>query len=93
MLSAFWSVLEVFIEFLKYPFYVLLGAILLFIISCTIFIIKFLLQGKRIQRGERRKLREPNLLLKLFWLTPKQFVDDLFNRPADFFRTSRNDNI
>lgn len=85
MLSAFWSLLEVFVYFLKYPFYILLGLFTLFCISCTIFIIKGLIQGKRIKRGERRRLKEPNLFIKLFWLVPKQFVDDLFNKPADFF--------
>lgn len=85
MLDMFWMMLKVFIDFLKYPFYMLLGLILIFILSCTLFIIKGLYQGKRIQRGEHRRLREPNLLKKLFWLVPKQFVDDLFNKPADFF--------
>lgn len=85
MLDMFWTVLSVFVDFLKYPFYILLGAFCIFFIVCTIFIIKGLFQGKRIKRGERRRLRNPNLLVKLFWLTPKQFVDDLFNKPPDFF--------
>ena len=85
MLDMLWTVLSVFIEFLKYPFYVLLGAFCLFCVICTLFIIKGLFEGKRIKRGDRRRLREPNLFIKLFWLVPKQFVEDLFNKPEDYF--------
>lgn len=85
MLSAFWSLIEVFVEFLKYPFYIVCMSILLIIISCSIFYIKGLLKGKRIPKGIRRRLRRPNLLKKIFILMPKQFIEDLFTRPADFF--------
>lgn len=85
MLSAFWSLIEVFVEFLKYPFYIACMSILLIIISCSIFYIKGLLKGKRIPKGIRRRLRRPSLLKKIFILMPKQFIEDLFTRPADFF--------
>lgn len=86
MFSMLWSVVEVFIEFLKYPIYIILGLILIFAISCTIFLIKGLLEGRKIPKGGRRKLREPNILIKLFYLVPKQFIEDIFNRPEDFFK-------
>lgn len=85
MLSAFWSLIEVFVEFLKYPFYITCICILLIIISCSIFYIKGLFEGKRIPKGSRRRLRKPSLLKKIFILMPKQFIEDLFTRPADFF--------
>lgn len=85
MLSAFWSLIEVLVEFLKYPFYIACMSILLIIISCSIFYIKGLLKGKRIPKGIRRRLRRPSLLKKIFILMPKQFIEDLFTRPADFF--------
>lgn len=86
MLSMIWSVIKVFVDFLKYPIFVILGLILIFILSCLIFLVKGLLEGRRIPKGGRRKLKEPNLLVKLFYLVPKQFVEDLFNRPEDFFK-------
>lgn len=86
MLSMVWSVIKVFVDFLKYPIFVILGLILIFILSCLIFLVKGLLEGRRIPKGGRRKLKEPNLLVKLFYLVPKQFVEDLFNRPEDFFK-------
>lgn len=86
MLSMIWSVIKVFVDFLKYPIFVILGLILIFILSCLIFLVKGLLEGRRIPKGGRRKLKDPNLLVKLFYLVPKQFVEDLFNRPEDFFK-------
>ena len=85
MLSAFWEIIKVFIEFLKYPFYFICVSILLVLSSCSFFYVKGLFQGKRIPKGNRRRLRKPGLLTKIFILMPKQFIDDLFNRPADFF--------
>lgn len=85
MLNAFWSVFRVFVEFLKYPFYILLGLFLIFSISCTIFIIIGLFKGKRFQKGYYNILKKPGLLKKLFVLLPKQFVEDIFNKSPDFF--------
>ena len=85
MLSAFWTCLKLFIEFLKYPFYAFCVILLLILISCSFFYIKGLIQGKRIPKGLRRRVRKPSLLKKIFILMPKQFINDLFTRPADFF--------
>ena len=86
MLEAFWMVIKVFIDFLKYPFYAILFLFLLFMISCTIFVIVGLFKGKRVPRGEHNILKKPGLLKKLFILLPKQFIEDIFSRPADFFK-------
>ena len=85
MLSAFWSLFEVFIELLKYPFYAFCIIILLILISCSFFYVKGLFEGRKIPKGNRRRLRKPSLLEKIFILMPKQYIEDLFNRPADFF--------
>lgn len=85
MLSMFWSMIKVFIDFLKYPLYFILICILLILISCAFYYVKGLLKGKRVPKGNRRRLRKPSLLEKIFILMPKQFVEDLFSRPADFF--------
>lgn len=85
MLSMFWSMIKVFVDFLKYPLYFVLICILLILISCAFYYVRGLLKGKRVTRGNRRRLRKPSLLEKIFILMPKQFIDDLFNRPADFF--------
>lgn len=85
MLSAFWTCLKLFIDFLKYPFYTFCIILLLILISCSFFYIKGLIQGKRIPKGLRRRVRKPSLLKRIFILMPKQFIEDLFTRPADFF--------
>lgn len=85
MLSMFWSMIRVFVDFLKYPLYLVLICILLILISCAFYYVKGLLKGKRVPKGNRRRLRKPSLLEKIFILMPKQYIEDLFSRPADFF--------
>lgn len=85
MLSMFWSMIRVFVDFLKYPLYFILICILLILISCAFYYVKGLLKGKRVPKGNRRRLRKPSLLEKIFILMPKQYIEDLFSRPADFF--------
>lgn len=86
MLSAFWEVLKVFIEFLKYPFYLILFLFTIFIISCSFFFCLNLIKGKRLKKGEHYIVKQPNLLKKLFVLLPKQFVNDIFDKEPDFFK-------
>lgn len=81
----FWSMIKVFIDFLKYPFYFILICILAILISCAFYYVRGLLKGKRVPKGNRRRLRKPSLLEKIFILMPKQYIEDLFSRPADFF--------
>lgn len=85
MLSMFWSMIRVFVDFLKYPLYFVLICILLILISCAFYYVKGLLKGKRVPKGNRRRLVKPSLLKKIFILMPKQYIEDLFSRPADFF--------
>lgn len=85
MLSMFWSMIRVFVDFLKYPLYFVLICILLILLSCAFYYVKGLLKGKRVPKGNRRRLRKPSLLEKIFILMPKQYIEDLFSRPADFF--------
>lgn len=85
MLGMFWSMIKVFVDFLKYPLYFVLICILLILISCAFYYVRGLLKGKRVPKGNRRRLRKPSLLEKIFVLMPKQYIDDLFSRPADFF--------
>lgn len=85
MLSMFWSMIKVFVDLLKYPLYFVLICILLILISCAFYYVKGLLKGKRVPKGNRRRLVKPSLLKKIFILMPKQYIEDLFSRPADFF--------
>lgn len=86
MLSSFWAVIKVFIDFLKYPLYVILFLLTIFIISFTFFFCLNLIKGKRLKKGEHYLVKKPGLLKKLFILMPRQYVDDIFNREPDFFR-------
>ena len=85
MFKGFSVLLKSFFDFLKYPIYLFIGLFALFGFICTIFILVKLFKGERIKKGSRRILKAPSMLKRIFYLTPKQFVDDIFNKPADFF--------
>ena len=86
MLKMFITLLKGFFSALKYPIYGILLLLLAFCVVCTFYVVLSLSQGKRIPKGEHRNLKKDNILKKIFILTPKQFVDDLFSCPADFFK-------
>lgn len=85
MFNAFLGILKVVVSLLKYPFFVLLSIFVLFVVICTFFIIKKLLNGEKIPKSGKHFAPGSNLFVKLFYELPKQFVIDLFNREPDFF--------
>lgn len=87
MLKMFWSVIKVFVDFLKIPFFMLLFCFVVFCCFCTYFFIKKLLSGSKMPKLDRNAVHKTNLLIKLFWEVPKQFVEDIFSREVDFFGT------
>ncbi len=42
-------------------------------------------KGRRVRRRPSPAMREPHLLVKLLWLAPKRFVEDLFDKDPEFF--------
>ena len=85
MLEGFFGIFKFFVELLKYPFFVLLGIFVLFVVICTFFIMKELFKGRKLPKINKNILPKSNLLIKLFYELPKQFVVDLFNKQPDFF--------
>lgn len=85
MLNMFWSLIKVFFDFLKYPFYILLLCFVIFLIFCSYFVIVKLLKGNKLPKIGKGYVHKSNLLVKLFWEVPKQFIEDLFSRESDFF--------
>lgn len=85
-LSAFWSVLKVFLSILKIPFYAVSIVIVLFIIICGIWFIYYTCKGKRLKRGSRTLVKRDGFLKKLFFKLPQRIVLDTFERDPDFFK-------
>lgn len=85
-LSAFWSVLKVFLSILKIPFYIISIIIVLFIIICGIWFIYYTCKGKRLKKGSRTLVKRDGFFKKLFFKLPQRIVLDTFERDPDFFR-------
>ncbi len=85
MLQMFTSLLKVIFDFLKYPFYVILFCFVVFLVFCSYFVIIKLLKGNKMPKIGKGFVHKSNLLVKLFWEVPKQFIEDLFSREPDFF--------
>ena len=86
MINAFMSVFKVFFDLLKYPFYVIMIFLAIFITCCSFFFIFNVFKGRRLKKGEHRIIKKDSIFYRIFYKLPKQIVDDYFNRDPDFFR-------
>lgn len=86
MLHIFLSMLKVFFEFLKYPLFAIAICLLIFLLSCFVFVIFGLMKGKRFKKGKHNILKKHSFLIRIFIDLPKQFIDDLFNKEPEFFK-------
>ena len=86
MLGVGFNVLWSFISILKYPLYVILFVMALFMILCIINIVIGLFKGKRFKKGKHNIVKKHGFFRRIFIDLPKQFVNDLFERDPEFFK-------
>lgn len=79
MLEMLWTVV-------KYPLYVFLFLIALFILAVAVWFVYGLTKGRRLKKGSHRAIKKSGLFKQLFWESPRQYVDDLFDTDPDFFK-------
>ena len=79
------SMFKMIFELLKYPLYVILLFLAIFIVLCSFWFVLRLAQGKRIKKGSRNFIKKDGFFYKVFVKLPKQVVDDFFERDPDFF--------
>lgn len=85
MIQAFLNMFLAIFSCLKYPFYVLVTLLGIFLFSVFLNIILGLIKGKRFKKGTRQKIKKRGIISRIFIDCPKQFVEDLFNKDSDFF--------
>lgn len=85
MINSFVAMFSMIFELLKYPLYVILLFLAIFIVLCSFWFVLRLAQGKRIKKGSRNFIKKDGFFYKLFVKLPKQVVDDFFERDPDFF--------
>lgn len=86
MLDTFKSICMGLVALLKYPVIALACVYALFLMLYGIFYLIEYSKGRRPQKTSVRYCARPNLLKSLFWLVPRQMVEDKLTRPADFFK-------
>lgn len=86
MLSVFWNMMKIIIEFLKYPLYFLLGILALYTFLISVNVVIGLAQGKRFKKGQHNIVKKEGFLKRLLISFPKCFTDDLFDKDPEFFK-------
>ncbi len=71
---------------LKWPIIFFAIVVFFFTVSVWIWVFVGYFQGKRFFGDPINKLEKRNPLLKIFVDAPKQYAEDMYNRPTDFFR-------
>jgi hypothetical protein len=86
IIDIFKSLLEMVWALCKWPIIIILVFIGIMFILCVFWLIYYRIKGIEPKQGEHYKVKEPKLLVKLFYLAPKQFALDRLNRDPEFFK-------
>ena len=66
-------------------FMIIISPIILLFIMMVFFLIIYYLQGRRTIKRDLKKIKEPSFFKKVFWMFPKQWAEDYYNRdPYEF---------
>ncbi len=85
MIKAFIAIFAGFWDLLKFPLLYLGILALVFLVLLGIFFSQEWLSGRRPAPTSVRYVQRPGLFKSLFYMTPRQMVEDWFSKPADFF--------
>lgn len=85
MINMFTTMFKMIFELLKYPLYIILIGIALFVVLCSFWFVLRLCQGKRLKKGTRHFVKKESFFYKIFVKLPRQYIDDYFARDPDYF--------
>lgn len=85
MINMFTTMFKMIFELLKYPLYIVLIGIALFVVLCSFWFVLRLCQGKRLKKGTRHFVKKESFFYKIFVKLPRQYIDDYFARDPDYF--------
>ena len=71
---------------IKWPLYIILAIMCIFVVLCSFWFVFRLFQGKRLKKGSRQVVKKEGFFYKIFVKLPRQFIDDYFERDPNFFR-------
>lgn len=85
-LSMLVEVVKMFFILIKWPLYIILAIMCIFVVLCSFWFVFRLFQGKRLKKGSRQIVKKEGFFYKIFVKLPRQFIDDYFERDPNFFR-------
>lgn len=86
MLDMFFGVFSGLWTLFKYPIYLILIGMGIFLVLVIINIIIELLKGKRFKKGKHKRVKKKSIFRRIFIDCPHQFVLDLLKKDPDFFK-------
>lgn len=86
MINLFFDLIISIVKMLKYPIYILMFIIGLYILLVTLNLIILRFKGYKIKKGTRVRPKRKSILKRLIIDAPKQYAYDLVNAEPDFFR-------
>lgn len=88
ILKSFFNIILGILSAFKYPFFVLVGVVAVWIALTIFWRIYYRKEFKKRGKSDYRMYKEPSLFKKLFYLAPRMFILDRLNRPLNFFPVS-----
>ena len=86
MVDMFFNVFKGIFLFIKYPLYIILCFVAVFITLCGFWFLFYTFKGKRLKKGARQIIKKESFFYKLFYKLPRQIILDTFEKDPDFFR-------
>ncbi len=86
MLDTALNMFGILFGLVKWPLIAFAALVAFYILDCLFWYTLRYIKGSRVNRGSVRPLPRRSIFLKLFVDAPKQYIDDLYNLPPDFFR-------
>lgn len=80
------NMFSVIVSLLKWPLIICASVIALFLMSVGFFFFLEYFKGRRLNWGSVRRLPKQSFFGRILIDAPRQYVEDLYNRPPDFFR-------
>lgn len=79
------SIMDMCVSIMKWPLIIFFGVVAVFALDIFIFFIIEYKKGRRLNPSTVRKLPRESALKRIFIDAPKMYVEDMYNKPSDFF--------
>jgi len=86
MLDLAFKLIFSMVKLFKYPFYVVGGIFLLFMLLVIINLVILRFKGFKIKKGTRVRVKRKGIFKRIFIEAPKRYAQDIVERDPDFFR-------